>query len=52
MKGAKQFKNKGVHYCALCDSPLYKNKTVAVIGGSDMATKEALLLAQNAKKFT
>jgi thioredoxin reductase (NADPH) len=50
MKGAKEFERKGVHYCALCDAPLYKNKIVAVIGGSDMATKEALLLAQNAKK--
>ncbi len=50
MKGAKEFKNKGVHYCALCDGALYKDKIVAIIGGSDSAAKEALLLAQNAKK--
>ncbi len=50
MKGAKEFKNKGVHYCALCDGAVYKNKIVAVIGGSDTAAKEALILAQHAKK--
>ena len=48
--GAKEFENKGISYCALCDAPLYKNKTVAVIGGSDSAIKDALLLAEHAKK--
>src|SRR3989344_2231002 len=33
IKGEKEFENKGVSYCALCDGPLYKNKIVAVIGG-------------------
>ena len=33
MKGADEFKNKGVHYCALCDGALFQNKTVAVVGG-------------------
>jgi len=50
MKGAEEFKSKGVHYCALCDAALYKEKTVAVVGGSDTAAKEAILLAQHAKK--
>ena len=48
--GSKEFNNKGVHYCALCDGPLYKNKIVAVVGGSDSAAKDALLLAEHAKK--
>jgi thioredoxin reductase (NADPH) len=48
--GSKEFENKGVAYCALCDAPLFKNKTVAVIGGSDSAAKDALLLAEHAKK--
>ncbi len=48
--GAKEFENKGVAYCALCDAPLFKNKTVGVIGGSDSAAKDALLLAEHAKK--
>jgi thioredoxin reductase (NADPH) len=50
VKGAKEFKNKGVNYCALCDGPLFKNKIVAVVGGSDVAAKDALLLTQYAKK--
>jgi len=50
VKGSKEFENKGVHYCALCDGPLYKNKIVAVIGGSDSAAKDALLLSEHASK--
>jgi len=48
--GSREFENKGVHYCALCDGPLYKNKIVAVIGGSDSAAKDALLLSEHASK--
>ncbi|MAH03377.1 hypothetical protein CMI39_01170 [Candidatus Pacearchaeota archaeon] len=50
VKGEKEFESKGVHSCALCDGPLYKNKVLAVIGGGDSAVKEALLLSQYAKK--
>ena len=50
VKGSKEFENKGVSYCALCDSPLFKNKIVAVVGGSDSAVKDALLLSEHAKK--
>ena len=48
--GHDELRNKGVHYCALCDGPLYRGKTVAVIGGSDSAAKEALLMAEHAAK--
>ncbi len=48
--GAVEFENKGVAYCALCDGPLYRNKIVGVVGGSDSAAKDALLLAEHAKK--
>jgi thioredoxin-disulfide reductase len=44
--GHDELKNKGVSYCALCDAPLYKDKIVGVVGGSDSAVKEALLLAK------
>ncbi|PIS04882.1 MAG: thioredoxin-disulfide reductase [Candidatus Buchananbacteria bacterium CG10_big_fil_rev_8_21_14_0_10_42_9] len=50
MPGAKELENKGVAYCALCDGPLFKNKEVAIIGGSDSAAKESLFLAQHASK--
>lgn len=48
--GSKEFENKGIAYCALCDSPLYRNKITAVVGGSDSAIKDALVLAEHAKK--
>ena len=48
--GHDELKNRGVSYCALCDAPLYKDKVVAVIGGSDSAAKEALLLAKYCPK--
>ncbi len=49
-KGEKEFANKGVHYCALCDGAFYKKKIVAVIGGSDSAAKDALVLTEWADK--
>ena len=46
-KGEEQYKNKGVHYCASCDAPLYKGKdTAVVVGGGDSAVKESLLVAE------
>jgi thioredoxin reductase (NADPH) len=41
---------RGISYCATCDAMFYKNKTVAVIGGSDSANTAALYLADIAKK--
>jgi len=48
--GEEDFANKGVHYCALCDGAFYKDKVVALVGGSDSAAKDALVLTQYAKK--
>ncbi|MDP3992069.1 MAG: FAD-dependent oxidoreductase, partial [Nanoarchaeota archaeon] len=40
--GSREFENKGISYCALCDAPLFRNKVVAVVGGSDSAAKDTL----------
>lgn len=48
--GGKEFENKGVAYCAMCDAPLFKNKIVAVVGGSNTAVKYASILSEYAKK--
>lgn len=48
--GAVELENRGVAYCALCDAPLFKNKITAVVGGSDSAAKDALVLAEHASK--
>src|SRR3989344_3681867 len=50
VKGSREFENRGVAYCALCDSPLFKNKIVAVVGGSDSAAKDAMVLTEHASK--
>ena len=41
---------KGVYNCAVCDGALYKNKTVAIVGGGDAAILEAHYLSNLAKK--
>lgn len=48
--GEQELKGKGVSYCATCDAFFFKNKKVAVIGGSDSAGTAALLLADHADK--
>ena len=50
MPGAMEYEGKGINFCALCDGFLYKNKVVAIIGGSDSAAKDALVLTEHAKK--
>jgi alkyl hydroperoxide reductase subunit F len=47
--GEKEFKNKGLSYCATCDGPLFANKEVAVIGGGNSALDAALQLIRIAK---
>lgn len=41
-EGEEKFIGKGVSYCAICDMPLFKDKRVAIIGGSDTALKSAI----------
>jgi len=48
--GEADYEGKGIHYCALCDGVMYKDKVVAIIGGGDAAIKESLYLSNLAKK--
>ena len=41
-----------VHYCATCDGPLYRDKSVMVIGGGNSGFEEGLFLATVAKEVT
>lgn len=50
ISGEKEFTGKGVSYCAICDMPLFKNKTVAVVGGGNSALDAALHGSEVAKK--
>ncbi len=47
--GEKEFKNKGLTYCATCDGPLFSGKDVAVIGGGNSALDAALQLMNIAR---
>lgn len=49
--GEKEFLGKGVAYCATCDAPFFKNKTVTVVGGGNSAVTSAILLSQYSKKI-
>ncbi|NLL00853.1 MAG: alkyl hydroperoxide reductase subunit F [Clostridiales bacterium] len=50
--GEQEFKNKGVAYCPHCDGPLYKGKSVAVIGGGNSGIEAAIDLAGLVKHVT
>ncbi len=42
---------KGISYCTICDSPLYREKEVVIIGGGDASVKGAVLASDYAKKI-
>jgi len=48
--GEKEFKNRGLTYCATCDGALFAKKDVAVIGGGNSALDAALQLIKIANK--
>lgn len=48
--GEKEFSGMGVSYCATCDGAFFKDKTVAVVGGGDVAVEDAIFLARTCKK--
>lgn len=52
VKGEREFKGKGVSYCATCDAKYYDGKHVVVIGGGNSAIEESLFIARFASKIT
>lgn len=44
------FANRGVSYCAICDAPLFANKTVSVVGGGNSAVEAAIDLSKLSKQ--
>lgn len=49
VSGEKEFKNRGLTYCATCDGPLFAGKDVAIIGGGNSALDAALQLLKIAR---
>ena len=50
VEGEDKLSGMGVSYCATCDGAFFKNKTVAVIGGGDVAVEDAIFLARICKQ--
>lgn len=48
--GEEKFYHKGVSYCYVCDMPLFKDKTVAIIGGGNSALESGALASKICKK--
>lgn len=48
--GEINFFHKGVSYCSVCDMPLFKGKTVAIIGGGNSALEAGIMASNICKK--
>ena|SRR3989339_882762 len=48
--GEKEFRNKGVTYCTVCDGPLFKGKITTTIGSGNAALESAYTMSKIADK--
>jgi thioredoxin reductase (NADPH) len=50
--GEKEYKGKGISYCATCDAKYFHDKEVIVVGGGNTAIEEADFISKFANKIT
>jgi len=48
--GEKELAGKGVVYCSTCDGPLFRDLTIAIVGGGNAGLEAALEMDEVAKK--
>ena len=49
--GEAEYLSRGVHYCATCDGPIYRDKSLVVVGGGNSAVQEAIFLTKFASRI-
>lgn len=50
--GEEDLIGAGIHFCATCDGPFYKDREVVVVGGGNSGVEEGLFLTKFATKVT
>jgi thioredoxin reductase (NADPH) len=50
--GEREYRGRGVHYCATCDGALYQDRNIIVVGGGNSALQEAVYLTRFASRVT
>jgi thioredoxin reductase (NADPH) len=50
--GEEDLIGAGIHYCATCDGPFYKDQEMVVVGGGNSGIEEGLFLTQFGTKIT
>ena len=49
--GERRFTGKGVVYCSTCDGPLFRGRTIAVVGGGNSGLEAAIEMQGMARKI-
>lgn len=52
VEGEEDFIGAGIHFCATCDGPFYKDQDMLVVGGGNSGVEEGLFLTKFAKSVT
>ncbi|WP_051983562.1 thioredoxin-disulfide reductase [Pseudobacteroides cellulosolvens] len=52
VESEREYRGRGIHYCATCDGALYTDANVIVVGGGTSAVEESLFLTRYAKSIT
>jgi thioredoxin reductase (NADPH) len=50
--GEEQWIGSGIFFCAVCDGPPFRDKSVALIGGGNSALQEAIFLSDICREIT
>ncbi len=50
--GEKEFKGRGVSYCATCDGPIFSGKDIAVVGCGNSGIQEGLFILKFVKSIS